>query len=1132
MINYDFSPLGEKKIPIPGTSQLVRIMKLTSLLLIVFCVHLSGATRSQTVSLDAKNQSLGSVLRVIKKQTNLAVVYNDRLVDTDKKVSIHVENTPLTKTLETLLSPLSLTYHITENTIVIMSLQGKEATAFRETALQQQTVTGKVTDEAGNPLEGVTVSIKGTSNAITTDDEGNYRLSIETPDATLVFSMVGYGMIEQELAGRATVNVSMKAVVSDLDEVVVVGYGTQRKLDIIGSVATVDAAELTKTPVAQVSNMLAGRVPGLTAIQGSGLPGGDASALRIRGFGEPLILIDNVEGNINAIDQNEIESITFLKDASAAVYGSRAGNGVILITTKRGSGGAPTITFSQSAAFQSVTNMLTPASSGQNAELIREAHLQLGLPEETVRFRQEEVDLFYSGTNPDYPNTDWMDVVTRKHAPQQQYNLSVRGGTEKVKYYGFIGTLNQQSLFKKNGGEYLRYNLRSNVDVHINNDLDFRIDLSSAIENRNFPWRDNERENSVWVDFWNTEPFYPAQLPDPTKIPYANGAGTGGVHVTSNSEISGYRKTNSQNLFGTMELNYRVPVVEGLSLRAFGNYRQDYSFAKVFERLVDTWTYNHESDIYTPMGGANNPRLTHYDSKSRVLTGQFYVNYNRKFQELHDVSGMLLYEVIDYASDNISAGRDNFITPVVDYLFAGGVNAQRANGSAWEMGRQSYVGRLNYGYDNRYLIEATFRVDESAKFSEDGRRGVFPSVSLGWHIANEPFFRNAKHTVELLKYRLTFSQTGNDNVGNFQYLSGYNFGSNYVFGSQTQPGIVETGMANPLLTWEEMTIYNTGIDFRLKNGLIYGNVDAFYRLREKIPGSRWNSLPSTFGAALPTENINSTTSRGVEVLIGHEGRANNLFWDVKLNVGWNREKWKYYDEPAYDDPDQVRVSKLTDRWTDVVFGYQSAGLFTSYDEIQALGYVYDEDTGNASLKPGDIRFMDTNGDGLLNWRDQVVIGNGTFPRWTGGLNLNVGYKGFDVAVLLQGAFFFYQHLNLKRGLVYPELMYNERWSEANNRADALIPRLGGANSNTMPSDFNFVAADYLRLKTLSIGYRIDERYLQRLRLRGLRIQLSGLNLFTFSKMNRYDLDPEAPSGYGGYYYPQMKTLSFGVNLTL
>ncbi len=1113
----------------PGKYRLLVTMKLAIFLSFLLSFHAFAESRAQKITLNAKNTTLRAVMKEIQKQQGYSFFFRGDDIATTR-VNVTIKQADLPQAMEQLLAERNLQWYVEDGTIVIAAKPLLLNTPAP--TVQEREITGRVTDDQGNPLEGVTVSAQGHAGATKTGTDGTYRLVVATEGATLVFSMIGYETTNREWSGERTLNVTLTASLSDLEEVVVIGYGTQRKADITGSVATVSATELTKTPVAQVSNMLAGRVPGLTAIQGSGLPGSDASSLRIRGFDAPLVLVDNVEGNMNTLDQNEIESITFLKDASAAVYGSRAGNGVILITTKRGQQQAPTITFSQNATFQSVTNMLRPTSSGQNAELIREAHLQAGLPEETSRFTQEEVDLFYAGTNPDYPNTNWLEEVTRKHAPQQQYHVSVRGGNDRVRYYGLVGMLDQQSMFKKNGGEYTRYNLRSNVDVNINKDLDFKVDLATSIENRDFPWRADEKENSVWQDFWNTEPFYPSSLPDPTKIPYANGGGTGGIHIISNSEITGYRRTNSQNLFGTMELNYRVPVVEGLSLKAFGNYRQDYSFSKVFERLVDTWTYNHESGIYTPMGGANNPRLTHYHSRSKVLTGQFYVNYNRVFAQDHHVSGMLLYEVIDYASDDISAGRDNYITPVVDYLFAGGVNGQRANGGAWEMGRLSYVGRVNYAFRDRYLMEAAFRIDESAKFSEAGRRGFFPSISIGWNIANEPFFSPLSNTVDVLKYRASYSQTGNDNVGNFQYLSGYNFGSAYIFGDKANPGLIETSIANPRLTWEEMTIYNMGLDFRIKQGLVYGNIDAFYRLRDKIPGSRWNSLPSTFGAALPTENINSITNRGIEVLIGHQGKAAEFAWDIAMNVGWNRGKWKHYDEPGYEDEDQMRLNRLSGQWTDRVIGYRADGLFTSYDEIGALDYIYNEDTGNASLKPGDIRYLDTNGDGLLNWRDQVIIGNGTTPRWTGGLNLNFAYKGLDLSVLMQGAFFFYQHIQLQHGLVYPEIMYTERWTEESNRADALIPRLGGANSNSYISDYNFVASDYLRLKTVSIGYSIDPQYLSRVRIKGLRVQLSGLNLLTFSKMNKYSLDPEAPSSYAGYYYPQMKTLSFGVNLTL
>lgn len=1136
--SWSFSPL----VPNPDTKtnprsnlQACGLWNRAGLVVLMFLMISAKASAfSQTITFSGKNVALKTIFNEIRQQTGYVVFYDANVLKGARAVSINAQNMALENFFQLILKNQPLEYAIRNKTIVISKksvnapLQADKLNADLSAPIP---ITGKVVDREQKPIEGVTILIKNSTSGTSTGKDGSFSLSVPDGNAVLVISYVGYTTQEIAVGKRRSFPILLVEAVSDISEVVVVGYGKQKKSSVTGAIATVTSEDLTRTPVAQVSNMLAGRVPGLTAIQTSGLPGSDASSLSIRGFGSPLVLIDNVEGNLNNIDQNEIESITFLKDASAAVYGSRAGNGVILVTTKRGSSGAPVITYNHGSSFQSVTNMLKPASSGQTAQMIREEHLQSGKPEATARFTQEQVDLFYAGTDPDYPNTDWLSVLTRKHAPQHQNNVSVRGGNDKVKYYGFLGMLDQESMFKKNGGEYKRYNLRSNVDAQIAENLNFQVDLTHIVEDRHFPWRTDEYSNSVWADLWNTEPFYPATLPDPNKIPYANGGGTGGAHVTSNRDISGYKRTQSNSTIGSMSLEYKVKQLPGLSFKAFGNYRQDYSFYKTFERLVETWTYNHSSGNYTSLGGANNPKLTHVNSRSRVLTGQLYANYSKTFAQHHQVSAMALYEIIDYSTDNILASRDNYLTSAVDYLFAGGINGQKSDGSASEMGRKSTVGRFNYSFKNKYLLESTVRIDESAKFNAESRRGVFPSVSLGWRMNQESFMEQALRSFDELKLRVSYSKTGNDAVANFNYLSGYNFGSGYVFGNGANQSLLATSMANPRLSWETMTIYNAGFDFNVNNRKLYGSVDAFYRLREGIPGTRWNSLPSTFGANLPIENLNSVTDRGIEVIVGHRGQINEIKFDVSANINWNRSKWKNHDEPEYTDPDQRRMNKLSGRWTDVAFGYESDGLFGSQAEIDALHFVYNQDVGNAALRPGDVKYKDTNQDGLLDWKDQVQIGNGTFPRWTGGFNLNVSYKGFDVSALFQGAFFFYHYVTLKRGLGFPELMFNERWTAENNNTSALVPRLGGAGTNDNSSDYRYIASDYLRLKTLSVGYNVPKHLLSKVGVQNLRVFVSGLNLLTFSKLKKYGIDPEAPSGFGGYYYPQMKTMSFGVNLS-
>ena len=1111
---------------IPGIKRLFSIMKITVFLLFLALLQAGAVTNSFSqnakLNLSFKGASLREVVEEIERQTDFRFLFRDNTIDSKEHITINKEGT-VEEILQELFKDENVEYQLLENNLVVISTKSESR--------QQKTISGKVTDASGAPLPGVTLTIKGTTQGTITGADGGFSLSNISSNATLVFSFVGMKTQEIKAEDKSSVNVTLIEDAIGIEEIVAVGYGTQKKINLTGSVATVSSEKLTTAPVASTTNALTGRLPGLITKQVRGLPGSDGATLSIRGFDSPLIIVDGIESSFNNIDANEIESISVLKDASAAIYGARAGNGVILVTTKRGNLGKPTITLHSTYTVQGVTHLPKLASSGQMAELIREAHLNAGYPESTVRFTREEVDLFYAGTDPDYPNTNWYEIVCRDWAPQHQHNLSVQGGNERIKYYGFLGYLDQQSMFKKNGGEYQRYNVRSNIDAQISKRLSVQLDLSSIVEDRDFPWRGDEGANSVWDEYWNSEPFWLSELPDKTKIPQAGSGGAVGLHAITNSDISGYRRTDTQNIKGTLSAKYDFRL-EGLSAKAFINYDRNYSFFKQWDWLVDSWSYNYSNDTYTQHTTKSNRGLTYQDSKNRTLTGQLSLNFDRTFSGVHHITALALYEFIDYESNWISAFRDGQKTFLLDYAFAGSLSNQKVNDGASETGRISYIGRVNYDYKSKYLLESTLRIDQSAKFSEDERTGVFPSISLGWRLSEENFIKEHIPALENLKLRASFSRTGNDAVGNFQYLAGYKYGETYLIGSNATAGLVATGLANPLLTWEEMTIYNLGLEFALNKRFLYGELDLFYRERDGIPGKRVVSLPTTFGADLPTENLNNINTRGFELVLGNTGKWRDLSWDISANISWSRSKWGSYDEPAYEDPDQDRLYRNTGKWTDRTYGYVSDGLFTSQGEIDALDYVYNETQGNISVKPGDIRYKNTNDDELLNWRDQVEIGKGNMPHWMGGLNLNVAYKNFDLQALFQAALGFTQQIVLMPGKNYSVFVYDERWTPENNHRDGLVPRLGGAGSNSWNSDFNYKKSDYLRLKALSLGYYLPGSFVRKAGVENLRLYVAGTNIFTLSGLNKYSIDPEAQSGYSGKYYPQMRTITIGLNISL
>ncbi|MFV0604678.1 MAG: SusC/RagA family TonB-linked outer membrane protein [Niabella sp.] len=760
------------------------------------------------------------------------------------------------------------------------------------------------------------------------------------------------------------------------------------------------------------------------------------------------------------------------------------------------------------------------------------------IPKVQPPYTEEEIQKFYDGTDPQYPNTNWFDYIFDKWAPQQQHNVSVRGGSENIKYYGFLGMLDQETMFKRGGSGYKRYNLISNIDARISEQFSFTMNLNTNFGITKAPWRGlDDGDYTVWEDYWNTQPVFPTELPDPTKLSWAVGSNTGGAHIMGNRDIAGYRDRTSQNIMSTVALSYNSTLLKGLHAKAFFNINQDYSSLKEFVRPVQFYTYNYEADLYKLEGALGSAAsLSQSESKNRVLTGQFSVGYDKKIG-LHDISFIAVHEIADYYYNSLYGYRNEFLTPLIEEIRGGSTTGMRNDGSTSEMGRKSYVGRLSYNYDTRYLMDINFRADASAKYPKETRWGYFPGVTVAWRMNKEKFMQTFSDNLQDLKLRLSYGTAGIDDVGNFDYMTGYKIatdpsqGMAYSFGNSGYPGLVALGMPNPNLTWEKTTTMNAGVDFSLWRNKLYGTVDVFYRERTGIPAYRRSSLPSTFGADLPIENLNSIANRGFETKLGTSGSSKNWVWDLSSTLSWSRAKWKYYDEPEFTDEAVERTDKRTGRWTDIVYGYKTDGLFMSQEEIDNLGYNQDGNaTPNSSLRPGDIKYVNINGDDKIDRQDVVALGKGTMPHWMFGLNANLRYKNFDLSTLFQGAFGYYTAIYYFGG-VAPQVRYNERWTEGSTNRYALIPRLGGRGLGPT-SDYNYKKAGYLRLKTFAVGYTVPYSVIKPIGLENVRVFVAGVNFFTFDKLKKYQLDPESPSGRGGHYYPQQKTISIGLNVSL
>jgi len=1116
------------------------IMKMVWIIAITSVLQLSAATYetySQTVKLDLKldGAKLEEVIWSMKRQTDFNFFYNSDDVKDIMGINISVKNASPEEVLNICLKGTDLTFEIVHKTIIIKkTVKNDQKNIVPINSRQEKEISGVVRSSNGEVIAGATVALKGTSTGTITNVKGEFKLLVPDNATSLVISFIGKKTLEITISDILFYEVVLEEDIVALDEVVAVGYGFTKKINVTGAVSTLNSQTLrTIAPVASTTNALAGRIPGLFAIQSTGAPGADGAALSIRGFGDALVIIDGVEAStFNNISASEIESISVLKDASAAIYGARAGNGVILVTTKRGKSGKPTITLNSSYTQQRVTNYSQPLNGTRYAAWNHEYAVNKGTPDSYPDYEK------YVAGNDTFPSTDWYDLTVRDFAPMQQHDLSISGGNDKIKYYGLIGSMDQETFWKNNGGSYQRYNIRSNVDAQITDNLSMQMGFLNINENKKLPIRMSDGSNgaAIWQDLQLSIPTVLAVFPDPTKLPNASVSPGGSILGTSDMSKTGYSDSNTQNTRFNGSLNYNFPFLKGLSAKYNFNYTQIYGSNSSWTLSPSYYSYSVTSQVYTETVGTS-PSLSEVRNDSRLLTNQISMNFDRTFAGNHDFRALILYETNDYSDSYITAGRKDYPTDQIPLLNWGSVQSQNNSGSASEMGRASIVSRLNYAYKRKYLFETTFRADASAKFPEDSRWGYFPSFSAGWRLSEENFLKSTDWITNL-KLRGGISNMGYDNVSNFAYLSAYKLGANYLFYNGSNPynmaGIYSTGLPNPELTWEKMTLYNIGADFGMFNSKLYGEMEVFYRTREGMPATRASTVPTTVGVSFPPENLNSQNNRGVEFLIGTKGSSGEFKYDISGNISYARAKWDHFEEPNYTDPDQKRIYQKSGRWVDDVYGLKTNGLFTDSSQIANLSYIQDNQN-NSTLNPGDVRYFEYVVDSVIDWRDMQLVGN-SIPHWNFGLSLNFSYKNFDVAALFQGAAG--NSVNVRTRVT--DIMYEKHWTETNNRSDAIFARNGSTAITADGSIFNnymFRPGDYLRMKSLNIGYSIPANWARAAKILSLRLFLAGTNLFTISEITKYGLDPEAFSRpdntvLTNSYYPQQKTYTIGLTLIL
>jgi TonB-linked SusC/RagA family outer membrane protein len=923
------------------------------------------------------------------------------------------------------------------------------------------------------------------------------------------------------------------------EEVIVVGYGTVSRKDLTGSVSQVSSRELTQVSVANATELITGRVAGLMAKSTSGLPGSDGAALRIRGYENPLVLVDGVEMSFDRVDPNDIESISVLKDASAAIYGARAGNGVILVTTKRGDRGQPRIDIRSNVSFEQPTQLVNPVNAAQYAEMIREGEINGGInPSITL----EEIEAYKRG-DPGFESYNWYNAVFRPWAPTRAYNGSVSGGSDEVVYFLSAGNMKQESAFRSGDYNFERYNIRANVDTKVRDYLSVYLNFSARVEGVT---RTSESQDEIFGGLMRSQPIYNPNLPN--GAPAYAGFGNVSPKAISYSDVRGLTETTNERVEGAFGTKWKLPFVSGFEAEARLNYRYISNSEWANSKAYEVFSYDELTDTYTLRGGRGTNSVNRGEYRDRWLNPVVSLRYAGVFGD-HNLSGLAVAEYIDEYRKGFSASRLNPISPDVPFLNAGSTEGID-NSDFWTEGaRVSYIGRLQYGYQDRYRVESTVRADATHKFAPGSRWGVFPSISGSWSLHNESFFK-VKHISEL-RFRVSFSQTGDDTgVAAYRYLSDYIIRDNlFMFDDQLVQRISEQGLPNPDVTWLEMTSYNYGVNLGLFNQKLTAEFNLFQRKTDNIFGTALDVFPSTFGAVLPPLNINAREDQGYEVEVAHKHRVGEVSYAVSANLSHSREKYTRWAEPTYDDPDEARLFKLTGSYVNRFIGYKSNGMFMTQEAID--NHEVDQDgQGNVTLRPGDIRYVDRNDDGKIDFRDQTDIGRGSFPDMSYGFSFDVSYKGFSLNALFQGASKF--NLNMigrARGPFdndgIPHVyQYKYRWTpdpnnpNVNINPDAKLPAIEvpgiGTNvNNNLTSDFWLRDGTYLRLKNLNLSYTVPSKLVKRAGLNNLRLYVAGSNLYTWDRLGIYSgsFDPEVPVTSAGRY-PNVRTVTFGIDVQI
>ncbi len=1123
---------------IPGRKYL-RIMKLTFIFMLWGLITNATATYSQSTRLtfESNDATIEHVFKQIESLSQFKFAYNSSKLNVEQKISVKADHETIDVVLGKILGSTDFQYKIVDRYIIINDEIGNNplTPGSEQTS---KTVKGKVTDASGATLPGVSVAIKGTTLGVITDAKGNFSIADIPENATLQFSFVGMKTREVSVAGKTAIDVAMEEETVGIEEIVAVGYGTQKKEALTGAITAVKGKELEKGKTTNLSNSFAGRISGVVASTASGEPGYDGTRLLIRGMSttgdnSPLIVVDGVAnrlGGLERIDANDIESVSVLKDASAAIYGAQAANGVILITTKKGLEGKPTFDFSYNQGFSQPTRLPKMADAATYSKIINEINYYNNpAGGKNQIYSDAAIQKYADGSDPlNYPNTNWEKETLKDFALQDRQSFSVRGGSKVVNYFASLGRQHQDGIYKDGVLKYDQINLRSNIDFQLTENLKVGMDLSYRNSKRYFPT--NSAGNifrAVYRTFPQMAAYYPGVGP-------SDGVESGLNPNILVTDIPGTNKQAESVINTMLTFEYKLPFAKGFTVKGFWAVDHDFNTGDLFSTPYTVYHYDKSTGKYSTvkasaLSGSVSPELTMSETNDFLQTYNFSLNYEKSIGANH-IKSFLAFEQNEQESKFFTAYRKGFLSTQIPVLDMGGSdpNDKTVTGNMTRSTRRNYFGRLSYDFSQKYFAEVQFRYDGSSRFASSKQYGFFPSASIGWRISEEKWFNISK--ISNLKLRASYGLLGNDRVAPFQYLNTYAYKTNaYVLdgGPASTFGVAQ--LANPDITWEKAKKLDIGMEIRFLDHF-NAEVDYFHESRNDLLIPRTGSVPYVSGivnqlgssSIIPFENIGQISNAGVEAQLGYDQSFGKLHFSIRGNITYNKSNVIFMDDAAGIPDYQKQVGKPIGSQ----LLYQAIGIFRTTADLTK----YPSLAGNM---PGDLIYADTSKDGKITADDRVRETLSNVPQIVYGITPAFEYKNFDFNMMIQGQARVAQLVMPESGTIgnFFSSWADNRWSPDN--INGTYPRVdtrttSSINAGLNVNNFWLDNTAFLRIKSVEVGYTLPASLLSRLHIQRTRIYSNVSNLFTFTKVKDYD--PEGTS-QTAQFYPQLRLYNIGVNIS-